>query len=396
MQSGISIAALLLMIFWNKAIKLSPFWYMKKPKKLYKNHSQSLVTGMVEFQKAQCYFAFVVQIAGLIYAHSGDLSLDADVILLAMASTIGLTPVVFNMQNIMRFGRPSWYILSMTILSWVLSTALLSWTTILLKSTRPNYNENVIYPSCAWSNGFKLSSTLSICNNQPYSAIDSPIYLALLWGAWAVSACWLPEIIRHFIRGTSEYSKNISTAPQRLGSKKSFQNRKPSFSIFVFTASWSFAFGSQYFIFYQYFSHSAFSSENWGFGQVIAVTIWIPCLIEYLYLEFRKLASIPRLHLVQSPTFFHIPTNIISGGMAKGSEYRLASPLIVVEKSEPDAGGDVYALVQGAQPPGRSSSKMSAREPVLESIDLSVSAKDSKYDPVEEYTGARQRIGLSQ
>jgi len=291
------------------------------------------------------------------------------VILLAMASTIGLVPVVFNMQNIMRFGRPSWYILSMTVLSWILSTALLSWTTILLKSTRPNYNDDVIYPSCAWSNGFKLSSTLSVCNNQPYSAIDSPIYLALLWGAWAVSTCWLPEIIRHFIRGTSEYSKAISAAPQRLGSRKSSENTKPSFSIFVFIASWSFAFGSQYFIFYEYFSHSASNSENWGFGQVIAVTIWIPCLVEYLYLEFR--------------------------GMAKGSEYRLASPLIVVEKSEPDAGGDIYALVPGAQAPGRSSSKMSGREPVLESIDLSTIANDSKYDPIEEYTGARHRIGLS-
>ena len=54
---------------------------------------------------------------------------------------------------------------------------------------------------------------------------------------------------------------------------------------------WFLCFASQFYLFSAYFRHEVISSE-WGFGQIIAITVWIPSVVEYLYIQWSKFSTL--------------------------------------------------------------------------------------------------------
>ena len=109
-----------------------------------KRHTQAIVTTLVDFQKAQCYFAAAIQIAALVLisqiqsaakqneevssvtAPSIPDYLDAQ--LLVTISTSGLVPVIFTLTCIARYGRQSWYMILLALITAILSTGTLGAT----------------------------------------------------------------------------------------------------------------------------------------------------------------------------------------------------------------------------------------------------------------------------
>lgn len=140
-------------------------------------------------------------------------------------------------------------------------------------------------PACSWTQGFISESYSTWCpNEETISSADPVNYLGLTWTSWAISTIWLFSLERkaRSFRWWPQWTKWHSNAARvRFG--RIFGN-------VVYYSSWPVAFGIQFYLVSQYLSNSGFVAPNWAFGQIVAVTIWIPCLIEYLYLEIRKQA----------------------------------------------------------------------------------------------------------
>ena len=69
--------------------------------------------------------------------------------------------------------------------------------------------------------------------------------------------------------------------------------------IIVSAIPWSLCVAGQFYLFSAYLEHSVISYE-WSFGQIIAVTIWLPSLVEYIYIEWSRFH--PPLHEVRAST----------------------------------------------------------------------------------------------
>ena len=54
---------------------------------------------------------------------------------------------------------------------------------------------------------------------------------------------------------------------------------------------WTLSFGYQFFLYSRSFRSSVINNE-WSFGQIVAVIIWAPSLVETLNLEIRESFSI--------------------------------------------------------------------------------------------------------
>ena len=54
---------------------------------------------------------------------------------------------------------------------------------------------------------------------------------------------------------------------------------------------WLLCFAAQFYLFAAFIRHDLINYE-WSLGQIIAVTVWIPCVVEYLYIEFSELNTV--------------------------------------------------------------------------------------------------------
>ena len=90
---------------------------------------------------------------------------------------------------------------------------------------------------------------------------------------------------------------------------------------FMFVATWSMCFGYQFYH-YSYFFQLFEVDNNWGLAQVVAITVWVPSLVEYGILDICKLA--PTLFITFRLTSF-------LDGIVEGTAYTLAAPLTVTQ-----------------------------------------------------------------
>lgn len=65
-----------------------------------------LIASMVEFQKAQCFYAMAVQAATLIFIfEKGNTYSTVDVYALLAIGRVGIVPMIGNLYALMRFGK---------------------------------------------------------------------------------------------------------------------------------------------------------------------------------------------------------------------------------------------------------------------------------------------------
>lgn len=99
------------------------------PSSIYRN---DLVAALVDFQKSQCYFASTVQVVAVILYYdtqtavreflttvASDL-IDYDVLdstTMVVEATSGFVPTILTLACIERYGRRSWYLISLTLIT---------------------------------------------------------------------------------------------------------------------------------------------------------------------------------------------------------------------------------------------------------------------------------------
>jgi hypothetical protein len=221
----------------------------------HRQHVQALVTALVEFQKAQCYFSCANQMAGLIYVNqvsNGNIQALQDIVMVGITCTIGLVPVVFSLTCINRYGRESWYLTALTFCSCGLSTAALIWVQYWWEIEAKLYHSpwgdfglaHTTFPACGWTEGFISESHSTWCPNQQTIAPADPVnYLRLTWTSWVISVIWLftclakkARSFRWWPRSTKSHSNATLLRWGRI------------FSNVVYYSSWLVAFAIQFYM----------------------------------------------------------------------------------------------------------------------------------------------------
>ena len=118
-----------------------------------------------------------------------------------------------------------------------------------------------------------------------------------IWAVWANCTIWLLIcLLKHCQDSYESRWLSVQTVLTKLTWIRSAVEgigRRAAWTILSLLL-WSLCFGYQYFLFSVYFKHSVIS-QQWSFGQIIAVTVWVPSIVEYVYIEYSLSNPIPKL-----------------------------------------------------------------------------------------------------
>lgn len=274
----------------------------------------NLITALVEFHKAQCYFASTIQITALILfqENQSDISVwltsnepifDKDLIdsnVLVLLATNAFVPICVGLACITRYGRHSWYVIVLSTITVLLATATMGSAYFYFESDYP-WNPNVsdesfTTPSCSINSTFgsylpPLCGHSKLGNNFLPSGDTTSNYW--IWVVWANCIIWLTYcIVEKILSGKGYTTFRARTAIRfrqnryLVAMRKAFR-RYPLWTL-VYAVPWSLCFAAQIFLFAAFVEHY-FISYTWTLGQIIAVAVWVPSVVEYIYINFSEL-----------------------------------------------------------------------------------------------------------
>ena len=247
----------------------------------------SLLQHLIRYNIAQCYSAGSVQIAalvllaGLINSKETPDYLDAES--LVTISTTGLVPVIFTLTCIARYNRISFYLLMLSWLTLLLATATLACISFFWNSAVRNPTTSVddlrqvVDNQRACGMNWNLNDAAALCGFHTFGSIDvhtGNTNNGWIWVMWANCVVWAV----------------LSTIRQRFRLIK-LPNRSPASVIrrlhtILFYALWTICFVYQTYLYSLYFNRSLISM-TWSFGQIVAILIFAPTLVELIYSEFQ-------------------------------------------------------------------------------------------------------------
>ena len=266
-----------------------------------------------------------------------------DTTVLIVLATSGLIPISLLLALITRYGRQSWYVLT---LSWI--TTFLASTTLIASyywthkyaNEQQAYNNNLeydyynltsydAYNSCALP-GSLDDYVIPLCGNSNLLGNQLSSRIVANWWTWLVFANCI--IWMFFCLGKKCYDvERLSSIRERVAaySRKSSwikfiakEGRAHRTWILISFVPWSLCFASQFFLFSEYFKHRVISYD-WSFGQIIAIFVWVPSLVEYTYIEFSKYLRLSSIHDALL---------ILADGIIKASAYKYPSPLVLMRE----------------------------------------------------------------
>lgn len=280
------------------------FWPSNKEKRK-RDHSHALATALVEFHKNQCYFISAIEIAALVLGRQTRQITVAeewssqtvplfDLLLSIPLSMNGFVPVIFTLTFVSRYGRLSWHIIFLSVLTIALSTAALATTSV------EGFFGNLGYlDQGPWSTRTKLEFADLICGSNSSilqgAIAPMPINMHLVWAIYSNCIVWsLWCIAKHIsdrqpkgaylgrvLETCDEFSSRITK--NRLSSRTLSALRH-----ILFILIWMVCFGYHIYI-YSLFPSNKMISQVWTFGQIIAVTVWVPAIVEFAYIEYSEL-----------------------------------------------------------------------------------------------------------
>ena len=225
-------------------------------------------------------------------------SMFVDTSALVVLATSGFIPVTFGLAATTRFGRASWHLIILSLITFALASGTL-WT---FYHYDRQYGKLDDYYNLLQNEGYRdfptgtcaidghMGDTLfplcgsSLLNNNAISS--STITKWWVWFAWAICMAWMllcfcsklmeqspPKIARSKLKSALTRYTWMKLPKRILGT---LNGRT---LIFIVTAA--FCFGVQFY-FIHVFNRHDLVSQIWSFGQIIAVTVWIPSMFELL------------------------------------------------------------------------------------------------------------------
>lgn len=277
-------------------------------------HTQAMMMATVDFQITQCYFAGAVQIAALVFTARGLFSIKwvaspelLDEGLLFTLATNGFVPTILTLALITQYGRQSWYLILLSSIVFVLSTGMLAASSNAWYATPfdPAYG---VLQDCGDFVASNLTTAWCGSNNLFSNSGYNPTALnKIIWVMWAHSLLWLIYCVSKKLRTSSDrFLPGATKLASICQPRFAWSDRLPMsglgnrLSQGLFAITWSLSLGYQLWL-YAVILHGSITNFTWSFGQILAVLVWAPCLVEFINLEIN--------------------------GVFKGSRYRFPPPL---------------------------------------------------------------------
>lgn len=264
-----------------------------------------LVAAMIDFQKAQCFFALALEIATLIILSSpnrmtatfgsftmSDLSNEYD--LMSAISMGGFVPITFTLLTIHIADRRSWFLLFLTTV-----TVLVSAITYIKLLRVGSVNPSVLrHPpagvlECGTANPLRYCA-LGFFDLKKPSFWKSPGATSLCIST-VMLLCLVGDHFAHIFEASAKQLMTRTDDPWAIFKFKRQAERHRRlnqtiqmlcltiWTLFCAAYGWAFA---QLFRTLSTSNPTAAGSSGfvWSFGQIVAITVWIPSIIELLYL----------------------------------------------------------------------------------------------------------------
>jgi hypothetical protein len=268
------------------------------------SHQAALESFLVNFHKTQCYFSATIQVASLSY---GIFKTDMLVtFMLIPLATNGVLPVVFGFLLLYRYKKATLDIVLLTVVCWILSS-IVYWSLYAniipinseIKSEKRQY--------LAYQQFMYKLSAIDECGGYSALAVCPD---NLKWGRKDISKA------SHNLRVLTPIIWTLSTVclivvlgaqmatwrRERKASREEYEHVRPDtahqdHSLFLrsrFATSGTYwlttlcflaGIGMQFSLLSIGTSLNMMDTKEWGFGQIIAVTVWAPPLLGYLYDE---------------------------------------------------------------------------------------------------------------
>ncbi|KAI4159308.1 MAG: hypothetical protein L6R39_000398 [Caloplaca ligustica] len=286
-----------------------------------KKAKEVFLESLNSFQRAQCYFSIPIAVTTLI---TDPFHLDTvNGFGFLPVAINGFLPQTFNLLQLHRHKRLSWYISSLTFLSWLLST-INFWAIIKYLRVERIGTRDAEFRSLSNIETCGSLNALSLCiQAQDISPLDWLFHTKLkstnfgssiLFGTTTIGTSIVPTIwvfcttvllvlLGHQCFGSSGlgifYSR--SRAPPSLPAHFPRQRRLLTKFRYLFTNPWTatIAFHAasamfllctvyQGMLYYNYLALDLVDLDGWSFGQIIAITVWIPVISDYMHLQFKE------------------------------------------------------------------------------------------------------------
>lgn len=251
----------------------------------------TLVTALLDFQKSQLFFSVALQAACLYAVHNPAIlaarssrELQSGLLLLTIVGVSGVYPVVLNLLTLRLGGKKT-----LDLFTFVLAvcTVILASANLLLSAPA------VMKPSQLMQDGFNPVSCGGV-NPQQYcmSADQTVVKLwtegfhysgAATWQAAGLVVPWLAIIHA----GAERF---ITAAIKRLSGKAATAaNLVVKFGLFVLHVWLFLGVVVLLYVVGGILSYKeATARDRWSLGQTIAVTVWVPCVVQWLYMVCCK------------------------------------------------------------------------------------------------------------
>ncbi|KAL7930671.1 hypothetical protein V8C35DRAFT_311919 [Trichoderma chlorosporum] len=261
-----------------------------------KKHAAIINSTLAEFHKAQCYFAIALQIASLVLIVSDFASTTfIDQNFLFLVSLDGLIPVVLTLYTLMMFGKKSWYIITISLISVVLSSATGGYLIQNVFSSEKGAAQGGAWPTaCGYIGPTSICSDIGPNNAGSDFNTDGTFVLAII--------IILDILVISLIlwKVLTDLTSVLSTANKCLarylaGSEQQMDLIQRVTKIFchsLATLTILTCLIIEFYYFSAIFYHSPYVDfKSWGFGQIVGLTTWFGTFIEVVYLEYRGLAD---------------------------------------------------------------------------------------------------------
>ena len=283
----------------------------------------NLISALFEFQKAQCFFMIAVQVAAIIIAKRGGFKattlqqLSNSYSAITLVAICGYLPVIFTLLNLHGAGQDSWYIIGLSAITVVIAGITAFTTKRFVPSPKDMmdlHNITGSWPSCSNRNPttFCLSHNTVDPFNYSGGAKHIFIFCIIVLIFLVLDKLWNSRSLLSVKATTNDTGgpRRITTIAikQRTATGFSTLSRlsvipiyysnldiktKKTMKTIIYGCVWIlflFFYCRWIYLLSNWINHQSgiIGPSTWSFGQIVGITVFIPSLIQYLYLETRK------------------------------------------------------------------------------------------------------------
>lgn len=270
----------------------------------YPKQSAALVSTLVEFQKTQVFFMLTVQVAALVALYNTTYFQAAswqqvwqNVNLFFNIASSGIDPITFNLFMLRKADKVSWYVLIASTGCVVVS--LVTWFTAKFANPKP---DQIVATGSVFSECGGINPTQYCLWPDTLAYSDTGVSVPYLLVSVGIFGCLWIEKVKCF--GGPEKGVDKLNMFQLLRNKAGKHVREHSAKAVDLFCTTAVLFAEYWLVVANvldvkgYISQLGFTAgSSWSLGQIIAVAVWVPVFVEWLYLA---IGNVPQSQCIVS------------------------------------------------------------------------------------------------